>query len=99
VHFLYNNSGKTSRSLEFDGAGKQIRRNDFVHETDGNRVITAGETDGKFAGRTIEVYVGNLLLSFRSYDAEKLLKRERHFSTQEANFERLIHVTTYLTAR
>jgi hypothetical protein len=79
VHFLYNDFGKTSRSLEFDGAGKQIHRNDFVHETDGNQVITAGETDGKFAGRTIEVYGGNLLLSFRSYDAENLLKREKTF--------------------
>jgi len=79
VHFLYNDFGKTSRSLEFDGAGKQIHRKDFVHETDGNRVITTVETNGKFAGRTIGVYVGNLLLSFRSYDAENLLKREKIF--------------------
>lgn len=77
VHFLYNDSGKISRSLEFDGAGKQIQSNDFVHQTDGNRVITASETDGKFGGHTIEVYEGNLLLSFRSYDANNLLKREK----------------------
>jgi hypothetical protein len=32
VHFLYDDSGKTSSSLEFDGAGKQIHRNDFVHD-------------------------------------------------------------------
>lgn len=79
VHFLYNDFGKISRSLEFDGARKQIHSNDFVHQTDGNRVITASETDGKFAGRTIEVYEGNLLLSFRSYDANNLLKREKTF--------------------
>ena len=79
VHFLYNDSGQISRSLEFDGAGKQIHSNDFVNQTDGNRVITASETDGKFAGRTIEVYEGNLLLSFRSYDVDNLLKREKTF--------------------
>jgi hypothetical protein len=79
VHFHYNDSGKTSRSLEFDGTGKQIHSNDFVHQTDGNRVITASETDGKFAGRTTDVYEGNLLLSFRSYDADNLLKREKTF--------------------
>jgi hypothetical protein len=79
VLFLYNDSGKISRSHEFDGAGKQIHSNDFVHQTDGNRVVTASATDGKFAGRTIEVYEGNLLLSFRSYDASNLLKREKTF--------------------
>jgi hypothetical protein len=55
-HFEYNNSGKVSRSLEFDSTGSQIRGNDFVHQTQGNRVITVSETDDKFAGRTIEVY-------------------------------------------
>lgn len=79
VHFLYNDSGKISRSLEFDGAEKQIYRNDFVHQTDGNRVITASETDGKFTGRTVEAYDGNLLLSFASYDGDNLLKREKVF--------------------
>jgi hypothetical protein len=87
VHFLYNDSGKISRSLEFDGAGKQIHSNDFVHQTDGNRVITASETDGKFADRTIEVYEGNLLLSFRSYDANNLLKREKTFQYTESKLQ------------
>ncbi|MBS1839241.1 MAG: hypothetical protein JSS69_08925 [Acidobacteria bacterium] len=79
VHFLYNESGKTNRSLEFDSAGRQIHSNDFAHEAEGNRLITISNTDGKFAGRTIEIYEGELLLSFRSYDAENLLKREKVF--------------------
>ena len=68
-----------SRSLEFDSTGRQIRSNDFVHQTQGNRVITVSETDDKFAGRTVEVYEGNLLLSFASYDGDNLLKREKTF--------------------
>lgn len=79
VHFLYDDFGKISRSLEFDGAGKQIHSNDFVHQTDGNRVITASKTDGELAGRTIEVYDGNLLLSLRFCDGNNLLKREKSF--------------------
>src|SRR5260370_13171502 len=78
-HFEYNNSGKMSRSLEFDSTGRQTHSNDFVHQTQGNRVITVSETDGKFAGRTVEVYEGNLLLSFTSYDGDNLLKREKTF--------------------
>ena len=30
MHFLYDDAGKTSRSLEFDGAGRQIHSNHFV---------------------------------------------------------------------
>jgi len=79
MHFLYDDAGKTSRSLEFDGAGRQIHSNHFVRETDGNRITTTCETDGKFAGRTIELYEGNLLMSVCSYDADNLLKREKTF--------------------
>jgi Mn-dependent DtxR family transcriptional regulator len=43
--FEYNNSGKISRSLEFDSTGRQIHRNDFVHQTQENRVITISETE------------------------------------------------------
>jgi hypothetical protein len=78
-HFVYNDSGKISRSLEFDSTGRQIHTNDFVHQTEGNRVITISETDGKFAGRTVEVCEGNLLLSFASHDGDNLLKREKTF--------------------
>jgi hypothetical protein len=78
-HFVYNDSGKVSRSLELDSMGRQIHSNDFVYQTQGNRVITVSETDGKFAGRTVDVYEGNLLLSLASYDGENLLKREKTF--------------------
>jgi hypothetical protein len=78
-HFEYNNSGKMSRSLEFDSTGHQIHSNDFVHQTQGNQVITTNETEGKFAGRTVEVYEGNLLLSFVWYDGDDRLKREKTF--------------------
>jgi len=77
--FEYNDSGKMSRSLEFDSTGRQICRNGFVHQTQGNRVITVSETDDKFAGRTVEVYEGNLLLSFASYDGDNILRREKTF--------------------
>jgi hypothetical protein len=78
-HFVYNDSGKISRSLEFDSTERQIHTNDFVHQTEGNRVITISETEGKFAGRTVEVCEGNLLLSFASHDGDNLLKREKTF--------------------
>lgn len=78
-HFEYNDSGKISRSLEFDSAGRQIHSNDFVYQAQGNRVITISESDGKFAGRTVEVYEENLLLSLAWYDGDNLLKREKTF--------------------
>jgi hypothetical protein len=78
-HFVYNDSGKVSCSLEFDGMGRQIHSTDFVHQTQGNRVITISETDGKFAGRTVEVCEGNLLVSFDLYDCDNLRKREKTF--------------------
>lgn len=78
-HFVYNDSGKISRSLEFDSTGCQTHSNDFVHQTQGNRVITITETEGKFAGRTVDVYEGNLLLSFASYDGDNLLCKEKTF--------------------
>jgi len=75
----YSDSGKRTCSLEFDSAGQQTHTKCFVHETEGNRVITVSQTDGKFTGRTVEVYDGSLLLSFASYDANNLLKREKTF--------------------
>src|SRR5215467_8630807 len=78
-HFEYNNSGKVSRSVEFDSTGRQIHSNDLVHQTQGNQVITISETEGKFAGRTVEVYEGNRLLFFALYDSDNLLKREKTF--------------------
>src|SRR6266436_2082244 len=55
-HFVYDDSGKISHSLEFDSTGRQIHSNEFVHQTQGNQVITISESEGKFAGRTVEVY-------------------------------------------
>ena len=78
-HFVYDDSGKISHSLEFDSTGRQIHSNEFVHQTQGNQVITISESEGKFAGRTVEVYEGNLLLSFASCDGDNLLKREKTF--------------------
>jgi hypothetical protein len=78
-HFEYGNSGKTSRSLQLDSAGRQIHTTKFFYETQGNRVTTTSETDGKFAGRTIEVSEGSSLLSFASYDSGGLLRREKTF--------------------
>ena len=77
--FVYSDAGKIACSLEFDSAGRQTHNNCFVHQTEGNRVITVSETDGKFTGRTVEVYEGNLLLSVASYDGDNLLKREKTF--------------------
>jgi hypothetical protein len=77
--FVYSDSGKIACSLEFDSAGRQTHSNGFVHQTEGNRVITVSETDGKFTGRTVEVYDGGLLWSFGSYDGNNHLKREKTF--------------------
>ena len=77
--FVYSDSGKMASSLDFDSAGRQTHSTRFVHQTGGNRVITASETGGKFTGRTVEVYDGSLLLSFASYDGDNLLKREKTF--------------------
>ncbi len=87
-HFVYNEFGKISRSLEFDSTGRQIHSNDFVHQVQGKRVITISETEGKFAGRTVEVYEGSLLLSFASYDGDNLLKREKTFQYAGSRLQR-----------
>lgn len=78
-HFVYSDSGTLSRSLEFDSTGRQTRSNDFLYRTEGNRVETTGETEGKFTGRAVELYDGELLLSFASYDGNNLLQREKIF--------------------
>ena len=98
-HFVYSDSGKISRSLEFDGTGRQTHNNDFVCRTKGNRVETTSETEGKFIGRTVEVYDGELLLSFASYDGNNLLKREKIFKYVGKNPKRPIQGFTYLMAR
>jgi len=77
--FVYSDSGKMACSLEFDSAGRQTHSNCFAHQTEGNRVITVSETDGKFTGRTVEVFDGSLVLSFASFDANNLLKKEKTF--------------------
>jgi hypothetical protein len=82
-HFSYNDSGKTSRSVEFDSSGRQIGSHDFVHEIAENRVTTISKTEGKFQGRTVEVYDEKLLISFASYDGDNLLKREKTFQYAE----------------
>jgi hypothetical protein len=78
-HFEYDNSGKASRSLQFDGNERQIHTTVFFYETQGNRLVTITETDGKFAGRTVELSEGDLPLSFASYDSGGLLSREKTF--------------------
>jgi len=77
--FVYSDSGKEVRSLEFDSTGRQTNSNDFVHQTEENRVITISETDSKFKGRTVKVYDGSLLLSFASYDGDNLLRTQKTF--------------------
>lgn len=77
--FAYDNAGKIACSLEFDSEGRQIHRTCFLHQIEGNRAITVTETDGEFAGRTIEEYDGNLLLSYAWYDSTKSLKKDKTF--------------------
>jgi hypothetical protein len=77
--FTYNDSGKISGSVEFDSAGRQIHGTGFVHQEEADRVITTSDTDGKFAGRTVEVFERSLLLSSASYDDNNRLKREKTF--------------------
>jgi hypothetical protein len=77
--FVYGSIGEIACSLEFDSAGRQTHSTCFVHQTEGNRAITISEKDGKFTGRTVEVYDGSLLLSCASYDGNNLLKKEKTF--------------------
>lgn len=77
--FVYSDSGKITSSLEFDSAGRQTHANCFVHQNEGNQVITASEKDGKFTGRTVEIFDGSMVLSFAFYDAKNFLMKEKAF--------------------
>ena len=83
----FSPSGQILRLATYNMAGVLIGSEHFVYSDSGkisqrtewNRIETTSETEGKFIGRTVEVYDGGLLLSFASYDDNNLLKREKIF--------------------
>jgi hypothetical protein len=76
---LYDRSDEVCRIAKFDGCGKPARSIDLARRIDGNRITTVAESDGKFDGRTVEIFDGTLLLSFASYDENDHLKIEETF--------------------
>ena len=76
---LCDGSDEVYHVVKFDGAGKPTRGIDLGRRIDGNRITTVTESDGKFDGRTVEIFDGALLLSFASYDENDRLKMEKTF--------------------
>jgi hypothetical protein len=76
---LYDRSDELYRVVKFEGTGKPTRGIDLGRRIDGNRITTVTESDGKFDGRTVEIFDGALLLSFASYDENERLKIEKTF--------------------
>jgi hypothetical protein len=77
--FLYNDSGKIIRAVELNSAGEETHISDFDYQSQENRVETTRKSSGEVVSRTIEVYEGNLLMSFTMLDGEGKLKRQKAF--------------------
>jgi hypothetical protein len=77
--FEYDDTGKTRRSFQLDGTGREISCHSFYRQTDANQTITTSKSGGKLLGRTVEILDNGLLTCFASYNGENILQRKKTF--------------------
>jgi len=90
----YDESGKLTRSLEFDSAESEAGTTDYDYDSDGKRVSwTRRDKSGTVTGRGVEEYAGKLLVSLVSFRANDLVVRRKTF---EYSDDKLVQsVSTY----
>ena len=77
-HFVYDNTGKLIRAVEFDGRGKEVAVSGFEY-SEVRRVCTIRDSAGIVTGRNVEEYDGNVLILLGTYDANGRPKRLKSF--------------------
>lgn len=79
-HFTDDDNGRTVSCIQLDAAGFGTERTDFERHSENNRIVTtARSASGEIFGKTVEVYEGNLLSSFSSYDEKGNLRGNKTF--------------------
>ena len=84
--FIYAERGELVRTLEFDGAGSQLRSTDFQCDNEGRCVGWTGfDSSGGLTRRCVQQYAGELLLSSATSDAKGVAIRQEDFEYAESN--------------
>jgi hypothetical protein len=76
--FVYDDTGRLVRSVEFDGTGIEIAFYEFEY-SEGKRVCIARDARGVVTGRDIDEYDRDLLTVLGTYDASGRPKRLKSF--------------------
>jgi hypothetical protein len=80
ARFIYAERAKLLRTLEFDGAGSQIRSTDVQCDSDGRCVGWSGyDASSVLTRRCVQQYVGTLLVSSATADAKGAAIRQENF--------------------